>query len=238
MILAAGFGKRLMPLTRETPKPLLPVKGKPIIVHIIEKMRDSGFDEIMINLHHLGWKIRDEIGAGEKLGVKVAYSHEEEILGTGGGIKNVEDFFNGEECFLIHNGDVFSDLPLMELVRRHLLNPASATICLVKGDDSQSGLRVIGASEEGEVVSIYAHVTPDFHGRRRIPSPTRSGIYIFSGIHILTPGIFRFLPENKPSCVVRDGYIPMLEAGMTINDFIHEGYWSDIGSPEIYEKIK
>lgn len=231
MILAAGFGRRLMPLTKEIPKPLLPVKGKPIIVHIIEKMREAGFDEIIINLHHLGMKIQDEIGTGGKFDMKIVYSYEKEILGTGGGIKNVEDFFMGEEYFLVHNGDVFSDLSLRNLVQHHLKNPASGTICLVRGDESQAGLRVIGASEEGVVVSIYDSTS-------KVPLSQSPQRYIFSGIHLLTREIFKFLPEKRPSCIVRQGYIPMLEAGKRINAFIYDGFWTDIGSREAYERIK
>jgi len=129
MILAAGVGNRLDPLTRSTPKPMVPVANRPVIEHIIGKMSWNGFTEITINLHYLGDQIEDYLGDGSRLGVTIRYQHEDRLWGDAGSVKRAADFLDGE-TFLVVGGDDISDIDLSALVAFHKENRATATIAL------------------------------------------------------------------------------------------------------------
>ena len=132
MVLAAGFGTRLRPLTYETPKPLLPLQEARIIDYPLELLEQGGITQVVINLHHLGDQIRDYIGNGSRYGFQVAYSVEKpNILGTGGGIKNVQEFM-GDEPFVVINGDTLIKADLKELIKHHNESGAAATMTLMK----------------------------------------------------------------------------------------------------------
>src|ERR1051326_4481452 len=109
MILAAGLGTRLRPLTDTIPKPLLPIADRPLIIWNLLLLRQHGIHEILINLHHLGHLIEKELGDGSQFGMKIVYSHEPRILGTGGGLKQAESWL-GQDVFLVLNGDTLLDL--------------------------------------------------------------------------------------------------------------------------------
>ena len=126
LILAAGFGTRLRPLTNHTPKALVPVNNIPIIIYILSFLKHHKIKDIVINLHHLGHKIPQFLGNGSGFGMKIRYSHEPQILGTGGGIKKASRFFKDD--FLIVNGDVIVDFDLSAMIRQHKNNkPTSQT---------------------------------------------------------------------------------------------------------------
>ena len=127
MVLAAGRGTRLAPLTDTTPKPLLPVAGQPLIEHILEFLRAGGIREVVINLHHLGQRIKERIGDGRRLGLQVKYSWEDPILDTGGGIKRAEPLLAGEP-FVVVNGDSLLELRLEDVVAFHRERAAVATM--------------------------------------------------------------------------------------------------------------
>ncbi|MFA5651349.1 MAG: sugar phosphate nucleotidyltransferase, partial [Proteiniphilum sp.] len=120
MIFAAGLGTRLKPLTNTMPKALVPVGGKPLLQHAIEKLKAAGFDEIIINLHHFPDQIIHFIEANHRFGVRIEFSDErEQLLDTGGAIKKASWFFNDDRPFLIHNVDILSTIDLRELVTHH-----------------------------------------------------------------------------------------------------------------------
>ena len=129
LIFAAGRGNRLKPLTDTTPKALVPVDGKPMLEHVILKLKAAGFDRIAINIHHLGQQIIDFLRANDNFGVEIYLSDEREyLLDTGGGIKHAEPFLNGNEPFLVHNVDIFSNVDLQRLYQHHIENKALATL--------------------------------------------------------------------------------------------------------------
>ena len=127
MILAAGLGTRLRPLTNHTPKALLLVHGEPLIFHSLKLLKKHGFSEVLINLHHLGELLEKELGDGSRLGMRISYSWEEKILGTGGGIKKGADFFKNETV-LVLNSDVLIDLDLKDFIRTHKRKKGLATM--------------------------------------------------------------------------------------------------------------
>jgi NDP-sugar pyrophosphorylase family protein len=221
MILAAGFGTRMRPFTERTPKPLLPVGNRPQIVCVLELLRRAGVRDVVINLHHLPGRVMDVVGetyAGE---VRIDYSIEPEILGTGGGLKKVESFFGGE-TFILANADALMDADLAGAARRHGELGAAATM-LVRGWDPAGGYGRVEADGEGMI--------------RRVLAPAAGeglASVVFTGIHILSPAIFRYLPAGRPSCIVGDGYMAMLAAGERVASFRADGYWRDIGTIRAY----
>ena len=135
MVLAAGRGTRLAPLTDRLPKPLMPVAGAPLLCHILDFLRAGGIEEVVINLHHLGQLIEQEIGDGTRFGVRVRYSWEPRILDTGGGIKQAEPLLEGEP-FVVANGDSLLELSLREVVERHRARGGIATMVVRPAPDA------------------------------------------------------------------------------------------------------
>lgn len=192
MIFAAGLGTRLKPLTDHTPKALIPIDGKPMLEHIILKLKKAGFRQIVINIHHLGQQILDFLEANQNFGIEIYISDERDyLLDTGGGIKQAEKFLHGNEPFLIHNVDILSDIDLNALYNCHLQTNPVATLLVSKRQTSRYLLfnkenKLCGwrNHETGEVKSFY----PQF-------DPRQYNEYAFSGIHILSPKIFEWMEE-------------------------------------------
>jgi len=208
MVLAAGFGNRLRPLTDHTPKPLLPIGGKPMIVHHLEKLAAAGFKEVVINLGHLGHKIPEALGDGSSWGLSIAYSDEgPDPLETGGGLAKALPLL-GDEPFLLVNGDVWSDLDF-STIPTSLAENDLATLYLVqkpgwreKGDFSLSKSRVV-ESERPE--------------------------YLYAGIALYHPKI---LDEAK---VEKFSIVPRLKSAISKNlvgGILFSGEWDDVGTPD------
>ena len=128
MVLCAGLGTRLGELTRQTPKALLPLHGRPILEYILANLRRHGFDEIAINLHTMPETIRGHFGDGAKFEVKLTYSHESVLLGTAGGVKKMEHFFRDGGPFLVHYGDILTDQDFTAMMRFHRERGALVTM--------------------------------------------------------------------------------------------------------------
>jgi len=222
MILAAGFGTRLRPLTNTMPKPLLPIAGTPLIVWNLLLLKRHGFQDVVINLHHLGPMIEQAIGNGSRYGLRITYSREPVILGTGGGIKQAEPNFSGAPV-LILNGDTLVEIDLEALWAFHRQRDAAATLVLRSDPDAaQWGLVEVG--EDNRVVRIT--------GRGR-SGPTVTQPRMFAGIHILHPRLLREVPKGKETSII-DAYVSGIQRNETVLGYDHHGYWSDIGTPERY----
>ncbi|MCC2639992.1 MAG: putative Nucleotidyl transferase [Nitrospira sp.] len=226
MILAAGFGTRLRPLTDVTPKPLLPVAGTPMIIWNLLLLKRHGFQEVIINLHHLGAMIRQALGDGSGLGMQITYSHEPLILGTGGGIKQVEAYFQGEPV-LILNGDTLFELDLGAVIDFHRSQKAAATLVL-RQDPEAAHWGLVEVTDWGEVIRIT--------GRgRAVATPTSPRM--FAGIHILHPRLLHALTAGKESSIV-DAYVRGIQEGERIMGYDFDGYWTDVGTPERYAQVE
>ncbi|MDR1779789.1 MAG: nucleotidyltransferase family protein [Tannerella sp.] len=204
MILAAGLGSRLKPLTDTTPKALVTVGGKTLLEHTLLRLRDAGFDRIVINIHHLGDRIRDFLDANGNFGIEITISDESDyLLDTGGGIKNARVFLDGDEPFLVHNVDIFTNANLRALYDDHTAAGAMATL-LVNARQSARQLlfdkdnRLCGwrNRETGEVKSFY----PEF-------DPARYVEYAFGGVHVISPAIFHVMDEWTGKFSIIDFYL-------------------------------
>ncbi|MFH1807914.1 MAG: NDP-sugar synthase [Pseudomonadota bacterium] len=221
MVLAAGLGTRLLPLTQFVPKPMLPVASVPLIRYALRLLASAGCQEVMVNLHHLPEQIEEEVGRKAE-GLKIQYSHEATILGTGGGLRKVAGFF--DQTFFLLNADSIIDLDLAAALATHRAHDALATMVLrsrVKGDT----YTVIGVDDAGLVRQIGERVKyqgPDLHP------------YLFTGVHVLEPEFLDYIPPDIESCINGYAYPKVIEDGRTVAAHIQEGYWADVGTLERY----
>jgi NDP-sugar pyrophosphorylase family protein len=225
MILAAGLGTRLRPLTNDIPKPLLPVGGKPLIYHHLQLLKKYGVTDVFINVHYLGDKIIDQLGNGDRFGMKITYSKEPEILGTGGGIKKLQAAL-GDATFLVMNADILVSLDLERLVSFHQKKEGLATLVLRK-EEKVDTFGVIALDPQDQIRDILGKVrSKEDLGLRRL---------MFTGIHVMEPQVLDFIPAGRFYSII-DAYIEMLRQDELIAGYLMEGYWNDIGVLDRYEK--
>jgi len=222
MVLAAGLGTRLRPLTLDRPKPLVAVAGRPLITYNLCLLRRYGVRDVIINLHHRGEVLRAALGDGSAWGLRIQYSPEDPLLETGGAIKNVEDALASEEDFLVLNGDTIIDLPLDCLIAAHRARAATATLVLRRDPaEERYGVVEIDASERirrflGRPDTTTVPLTP----------------YMFAGVHVLSRQVFRYMPERRAFSMTRETYPAMLAAGEPLYGFPFGGYWRVIDTVE------
>ena len=223
LILAAGFGTRLQPLTNKLPKPLFPVLNQPILEHILHFLSSQGIKEIAINLHHRPEKIIDYFGNGKDFGVALHYSKEEEILGTAGGIKKLQSFFQ-DETFLVINSDVFADINLNDVLKFHKEKKSKLTL-VVRQDPNMEKYKSIQRVEEGRIVHFLGT------GIKNSDPVTQ---VMFTGIQIMEPDIFSRIPKDKFCGTTEDVFPAMIQDELPVYGFLHNGYWIDMGTRETY----
>ncbi len=223
MILAAGLGTRLRPLTFERAKPAIPLLGKPVVVRLVEKLMQGGVTAFRLNLHHLPRSIERIFESESRPGLPVSFSHEREILGTAGGLKANEAFFD-QGTFVMANGDIVADFPLCDAIAFHRERHALATLILYPQTPPYR----------------HAPIRIDAEGRlRRFKGdwpggPLRDEVYVFSGIHILEPDIFAFIPSGRFFEINDHVYPEALTRGGKVLGFPVAGYWNDLGDPLRY----
>ena len=205
MIFAAGLGTRLKPLTDHMPKALVPVNGRPMLEHVILKLKQSGFNELVINIHHFGEQIIDFLEANQNFGLTIHISDErEQLLDTGGGIKKAAPFFQGNEPFLIHNVDILSDTDLKALYESHLHSGNDATLLASKRTTARYLLFDKQAYLRGWVNKDTGQTKPEGFEY----DATKYQEYAFSGIHVISPSLFRYMDERwKGKFPIMDFYL-------------------------------
>ena len=235
MILAAGFGTRLLPLTEKRPKPLFPILGRPLIDILIRGLESAGCEAVIINTHHLAHLI-DAFVKAQAYSIAVTTRYEPTILGTGGAIKNVEDFWD-DEPFVVLNSDILTNIDLVEVYRFHLNHKDPVT--LVVHDCARFNHVWVDSSHH---INGFGHTAPcppparDF--ARSAPARTagdaKNRQLAFTGIQVLDPRILSFIPKGT-FCSIIDAYCEMIAQGLTIKGFIARNhYWYDIGTMEGY----
>lgn len=195
MILSAGFGTRLQPLTNDTPKALVRYKGSPMIDHQIERLKNANINEIIVNAHHLHEKISDYFFKND-FGVKINVIVEKEILGTGGGILNAEKYFDKEDSFLVINADVDTDIDLTDLIRHHSLTDPFATLAVQKRKSKKY---------------LEFDKNMQLKGREN-NSSSADDLYAFNGIHVISKRIFLKGSQVK-FCNILDLYFEVISSG-------------------------
>jgi mannose-1-phosphate guanylyltransferase len=230
MILAAGLGTRLQPLTNDRPKALVEVAGRTLLEIALSRLREFGIREVIINVHHFAGMVVDYLKRNDNFGVRIEVSHEPELLDTGGGLKKAAWFFlensaEHDEPFILHNVDVISTIDLGRMVEFHQANQALATLAVQERETSRYLLfdqqlqlcgRQAGSEQKPELVRTARQVQA----------------LAFSGIHIISP---RFLPmmTEQGSFSIIASYFRLAAAGGNILAFrSDEYYWRDLGRPE------
>ena len=216
MILAAGYGKRLQPLTNKTPKPLLPVAGKPLLQHHIEHLASIGITDIIINTSWLAEQIEDYFGDGSNYSVNITWSREFKPLETGGGINKALPFL-GEAPFLLINGDIWTDFSFSSIENLTLSEHQAAWLLLVENTEH--------------------NLEGDFGLEDNMVSHKSESRLTFSGISLLKPQLIKDYAKNhssKSSFPLRDVLSPAIQQSRVIGS-LYPGQWCDVGTPERYK---
>jgi len=220
MVLAAGYGLRMRPLTRLVAKPALPVLNRPLLHWTLDRLAGAGVREVVVNTHHLPETVEAAARKARGLGLKVKTVREEpRILGTGGGPRAVRDWL-GPDPVLLVNGDVLFAMDLRKLVARHRGLCARATLALRPNPGGYSA--VVSEPRSGRILSIAGK-----------PRPAEGTVSMFASVHVLDPALLERLPEG-PSDSVLDLYIPMLGRGEPVHGRRLGGAWYDLGRPSLY----
>ena len=222
MIMAAGIGTRLRPLTDLVPKPMAPIVNRPALYHILHLLRRHGLREVVINLHHLPEVITGYFGDGSALGMHIEYSFEPELLGTAGGVKNNAAFL-GDNTFLVVSGDALTDIDLTGLIAAHRRNGSIATMA-VKEVADPSLFGVVVADDEGKVVGFQEKPTL-VEARSRL---CNCGIYVFE------PGILAHILPGQFDDFGRRVFPDLLREHVPFHAHTISSYWSDVGNLHEY----
>ncbi len=226
MILAAGLGNRMRPLTDHTPKPLLCASGKPLIEYHLENLRRAGIREVIINLAYLGEKIRTHLGDGQQFGLKIIYSTEPEPLETGGAILHARDLL-GEETFLLINGDVWCDLEFAQFIQQPIVENTLA--------ESQLGHLLLVPNPEFHPQGDFALASDGL--LLNDPEKNHQRRFTFGGISLLKPELITRYPDKRQK-------FPLVEVlRRAINNEyltgqVHQGHWSDVGTPARLQELE
>jgi len=219
MVLAAGLGTRLRPLTHEIPKPVVPVLGKPLCGWAMEFLRGHGATAFLLNLHHGPETVRERVlsWAGERFPVEFTY--EPQILGTGGGIRNAREFLRGG-TFVTANSDAVARFPLGEAVARHRESGALATLVLFP--DPERKYTPVRVREDGRIAGFGANAPPgSFEG-------------FYTGYQVVEPELLAHIPAGRPSCIIRETYEPLIARGAPVFAYATAGLFLDFGTPGDY----
>jgi NDP-sugar pyrophosphorylase family protein len=221
MILCAGYGTRLGELTKEIPKPMLDVAGRPLLEYIVRHLVRCGFTEIVINLHFKPELIHGYFGDGSRFGCRIVYLFEKQLLGTAGGVKNAAGILEGKEPFLVQYGDVVTGLDVSAMVRFHNEKSALATLLLHERQKSNS---VVSLDAENRIIGFLER--PSEEERRTVRSS-----WVNSGICVCDPRILDEIPAGKAQDFPKDVWVRLVQ-GRRLFGFPLSGYRCAVDSPE------
>ncbi|HEX5702189.1 MAG TPA: NDP-sugar synthase [Pyrinomonadaceae bacterium] len=224
MILAAGYGERLWPLTADRGKPALPVLGKPLVGYVAEYLAQNGVTESVVNLHHRPETVRASLGDGSKFGLHLEYVYEPVILGTSGGLDNAREFFQ-DGTFICVNGKIITDIDLHAAIETHRKQKALATLVL-KRNKRRERFSMVEAAD-GLVTRFAGMPQPAAEDDAEAP-------LMFTGIHILEPRIFDYIPRDVFSDSVVHVYPQAMAKGERIAAYVGEGKWHELSTLQRY----
>ena len=235
MILAAGFGTRLFPLTIDRTKPAIPFLGKPLVGYVAEYLAGFGIKDIVVNLHHQPESVIDSLGDGSAFGVHIDYTREiPEILGTAGALGNARELLK-DGTFLIVNGKIITDIDIAEAIETHKRSGAMATLVL-KENHKREKFTVVD-TENGFVTRFGPHAAPVSEAELRDTEHEIETPLMFTGIHIAEPELLDMIPDGRFFDTVTDIYIPYIKGGGKIAAHVGEGEWFELSTIPRYLDI-
>src|SRR5919107_5023128 len=225
IVLSAGYGTRLWPLTEDRTKPAIPILGKPLVGYVAEYLAGYSIDEIVVNLHHRPESVRRALGDGSSFGVKLHYVEEPVILGTSGALDNTREFFE-RETFVVINGKIITDIDLNAAIETHRKMNAIATLVLLP-------------NVRRERFSVVETESGRIKGFGRMPVQTDEGPapLMFTGIHILEPRIFEYVPRGVFSDSVIHVYPQAIAKGEILAAHVASGKWRELSTLKRYLDI-
>ena len=218
ILLGGGFGTRLMPLTKNTPKPMLTVAGVPVTEHQIAMAKAAGITEIVLATSYLSEVFIPYFGDGSKWGIKIKYAVEKEPLGTGGAIRNAAQLLDTNESVVILNGDVLSSHNLTEQIRQHEAHGADVTLHLTEVEDARA-FGCVPTDSDGRVTAFLEKM------ENPVTNQINAGCYVFN------PRIISTIPLDTVVSVERETFPQLVESGAKVFGFVENAYWLDIGTP-------
>lgn len=224
MIMAAGVGSRLEPLTSSIPKPLIPIVNKPVMDILLERLHKAGINDVIANTHYCADQIINRYSLNS-IGINFSYIHEDKLSGTAGGVKKCQHFFAEDETFLVLSGDGLSNVNFEEIINSHIKSGAMVTM----------GIKQIAKEEIpkfGVVVKDENCFIKEFQEKPAIEDAKSD--FINTGIYVFNYDIFNFIPENCFYDFAKNVFPTLLENGIKINTYNLSEYWSDIGTLEQY----
>jgi len=221
-VLAAGLGERLRPITESLPKPLMPVGNLPLVGYALRLLAHHGITEVVVNLHHQAKVLRDALGDGSRFGVSLTFSHEEEILGTGGALKYAHELLE-DDTFVVVNSDTVLDVDLQAVIAAHAARGALATMVL-RADPKQHEYGQIEIDAAGRVRRILGQGAAE--GERRS--------LMFAGVHVIEPRFLEYIPPDVNTCIMRYAYMKALQNDEMLGGEVMDGSWCDAGTPARY----
>lgn len=225
MVMAAGVGSRLDPLTQKIPKPLVPVLNKPVMDILLQKLKDYGVEKVIANTHYLAEQIQNRYTKNSPVDIHFEYIHEETLSGTAGGVKKCEFFFDDVEDFIVVSADGLHDADLDKIVKSHKESGCIATMAISAVDHAE-------VCHFGVVVPTKEHYVSEFQEKPSIEEAKSN--YINTGIYVFNKRIFDFIPKGEKYDFAKNVFPRLLEAGEKINTYRIYSYWSDIGTIEQY----
>lgn len=234
MLLAAGFGERLKPLTLNLPKPSVRLLGIPLVYYTISLLVEAGLREIVINTHYMGDLVERDVTAGfGKLDIR--FSHETEILGTGGGLKKAEPYLvdtgSPDDIIVLINSDIAVDVDILAAVDFHKSLQSVATMVLRKDPDAKK-YGAIYTDSQNRIQRIRDYMNTSLTGLNE---------YMFTGLHILSRKIFEYIPKEgevvKKSDII-SSYVKMISGGEIVRGYVIDGFWKDFGTLEKLEEME
>jgi len=235
MVLAAGLGTRLRPLTNDRPKALVEIGGRTLLEIALTRLREFGIQDVVINTHHFADLVENYLQSKNNFGMKLQLSREEILLDTGGGLKKAADFFlrneNGDEPFILHNVDVISTIDLGRMVEAHRESGALATLAVQDRKTS----RYLLFNESGQLSGRRAGLDGTVELLR--PAEALQAL-AFCGVHVMSPRLLRLMHHEGMFSII-DMYLSLAARGVDIRAFrADEFYWRDLGKPESIEKAE
>jgi NDP-sugar pyrophosphorylase family protein len=242
LVLAAGVGERLRPLTDEIPKPLLEVGGRPLIHYPLMMLRQAGIAEIAINAHHLAGKLESALATGASLGIRITWSPEPALLGTGGPLVPLKEFL-GSGTFVIANSDTILDLDVTAMLATHRDHGALVTIAVAgpRNLDYYSRIELDAAARVRRMRLLKSRAPllyNDYPAKLHAIDETALSAWMYCGVTIIEPQVLDLMPPAPPWSLMNDLIAPMVRDGLPVFGFTHRGYMRTVDDLKSYDVLR